>query len=135
MKKINLPKWKTSYTKLDLSLLESCFIPEAKISTRRFAEIYFSNDKKNVDTPKNRAMLSRMQVRDGQDITRALGGVITDLLNRGDAESEIMANVLQRAQFVIYATNTKLESPQKFNHEDEIAHADRLFQIHSRGKK
>ena len=124
MKKINLPKWKTSYTKLDLSLLESCFIPEVKIG-----------GKKNVDTQKNRAMLSRMQVRDGQDITRALGGVITDLLNRGDEESEIMANVLQRAQFVIYATNTKLESPQKFNHEDEIAHADRLFQIHSRGKK
>ena len=88
-----------------------------------------------VDIKKNRAILPPMQVRDGQDITRALGGVITDLLNRGDAESEVMANVLQRVQFVVYSTNTKLESPQKFNHEDEIAHADRLFQIHSRGKK
>ncbi len=88
-----------------------------------------------VDIKKNRAILPPMQVRDGQDITRALGGVITDLLNRGDAESEVMANVLQRVQFVVYSTNTKLESPQKFNHDDEIAHADRLFKIHSRGKK
>ena len=88
-----------------------------------------------VDIKKNRAILPPMQVRDGQDITRALSGVITDLLNRGDAESDVMADVLTRVQFVIYATNTKLESPQKFNHEDEIAHADRLFQIHSRGKK
>ena len=125
----------TNHIAIDLKTLNGLIKPGAKVSSRRFAEIYFSNDKKNVDTPKNRAMLSRMQVRDGQDITRALGGVITDLLNRGDAESEIMANVLQRVQFVIYATNTKLESPQKFNHEDEIAHADRLFQIHSRGNK
>ena len=117
-------KWKTSYTKIDLSLLESRFIPGVKIG-----------GKKNVDIEKIRAILSPMQVRDGQDITRALGGVITDLLNRGDAESEIMANVLQRVQFVVYATNAKLESPQKFNHTDEMNHADRLFQIHSRGKK
>ena len=93
------------------------------------------NLKKVVDIEKIRAILSPMQVRDGQDITRALSGVITDLLNRGDAESDVMADVLTRVQFVIYATNTKLESPQKFNHEDEIAHADRLCQIHSRGKK
>ena len=93
------------------------------------------NLKKVVDIEKIRAILSPMQVRDGQDITRALSGVITDLLNRGDAESDVMADVLTRVQFVIYATNTKLESPQKFNHEDEIAHADRLFKIHSRGKK
>ena len=76
-----------------------------------------------------------MQVRDGQDITRALSGVITDLLNRGDVESDVMADVLTRVQFVVYSTNTKLESPQKFNHTDEMNHADRLFQIHSRGKK
>ena len=93
------------------------------------------NLKKVVDIEKIRAILSPMQVRDGQDITRALGGVITDLLNRGDAESDVMADVLTRVQFVIYATNTKLESPQKFNHDDEIAHADRLFKINTRGSK
>ena len=93
------------------------------------------NLKKVVDIEKIRAMLSPMQVRDGQDITRALSGVITDLLNRGDAESDVMADVLQRVQFVVYATNTKLESPQKFNHDDEMAHADRLFKINTRGNK
>ena len=93
------------------------------------------NLKKVVDIKKIRGILPPMQVRDGQDITRALSGVITDLLNREDVESDVMADVLQRVQFVVYATNTKLESPQKFNHDDEVAHANRLFQVNTRGKK
>ena len=39
MKKIILPKWKTSYTKLDLSLLESCFIPGVKIGGKKNVDI------------------------------------------------------------------------------------------------
>lgn len=93
------------------------------------------NLKKVIDIKKIRGILPPMQVRDGHDITRALSGVITDLLNRGDAESDVMADVLTQVQFVVYATNTKLDKPQRFNHTNEIAHADRLFIINTRGNK